>query len=105
MDKTWNKEGYLSGITEDYSNYRWYKGENVNPYISDTDRPLAASLWGYECDFHFGYLEAMSGQPLKEAYQEWKKGFIEDYLPGKSPNPYGDTTDWEKVFETGTRGS
>lgn len=86
-----------------YSNYRWFKGEAVNPYRDNSILPLAASLWEYERDFHFGYLDSKTDQPLKEAYQEWKEGFIKDYLPGKSPNPYGDPTDWEKVFNSGQK--
>jgi hypothetical protein len=39
---------------------------------------------------------------LAEAYSQWKAGFIEEYLPGKS-NPYGDNTDWQQVFENGKR--
>lgn len=104
MAKDWNKEGFFSGITEDYSNYRWYKGEDQNPYIGNEDMPLAASLWDYERDFHFSFLDRCdTSTPLAEAYKQWKEGFIQDYLPGKAPNPYGDTTDWEKVFETGKR--
>ena len=32
MADNWNKAGFFSGITEDYSNYHWYKGEKENPY-------------------------------------------------------------------------
>lgn len=104
MAKNWNKEGFFSGITEDYSNYRWYKGEKENPYQGNDKQPLAASLWIYERDFHFSYLDkAYTSKSLKEAYNEWKKQFIKEYLPGKAPNPYGDTTEWGKVFETGKR--
>ena len=102
MNKNWNHHGFFSGITEDYSNYRWYKGEAENPYLNDKERPLASSFWNYERDFHFGYLEAKnSPKSLKESYDEWKKAFLTDYLPGKSPNPYSDKTDWGKSFETG----
>lgn len=95
---------YFSGIPEDYSNYHWYKGENENPYKNDTFHPLAASFWKYERDFHFRYLDKADTQKsLTEAYNEWKNEFINEYLPGKSPNPYGDETDWRKVFEQGTR--
>ena len=98
----WNKEGFFSGITEDYSKYHWYKGEKENPYKNDTFHPLASSFWEYERDFHFSYLDkADTSINLEDAYKAWKEGFIKDYLPGKSPNPYGDTTNWEKVFETG----
>jgi len=31
---------YLSGMTEDYSNYRWYKGEAENPFTGDKQKPL-----------------------------------------------------------------
>ena len=104
MAKDWNNEGFFSGTTEDYSNYRWYKGEDQNPYIGNEDMPLAASLWDYERDFHFSFLDRCdTSTPLAEAYKQWKEGFIQDYLPGKAPNPYGDTTDWAKVFETGKR--
>jgi len=103
MANDWNKEGFFSGITEDYSNYRWYKGEAGNPYTGDKEKPLAASLWEYEKEFHFNYMDSQTDKPLKETYQEWKKSFIDDYLPGKSPNPYGDTTDWEQVFENGKK--
>ncbi len=103
MNDDWNKEGFFSGITEDYSNYRWYKGENKNPYQEDQERPLARRFWEYERDFHFGYLDSRPNVTLKEAYLDWKKGFIEDYLPGKSANPYGDNTDWNLSFDTGVR--
>lgn len=103
-NEDWNKAGFFSGITEDYSNYHWYKGEKENPYTKDTFHPLAASFWEYERNFHFGYLDkADPKKSLTEAYNEWKKELINDYLPGKSPNPYGDTTNWEKSFETGKR--
>ena len=105
MTKEWNKEGYFSGVTEDYSNYRWYKGEDHNPFLEDKGKPLAGSLWEYERDFHYSYLDSKTDQPLKEAYLEWKNSFINDYLPGKAPNPYGDNTDWVKVFETGKKGA
>lgn len=104
MAKDWNKEGFFSGITEDYSNYRWYKGENQNPYTGNTEMPLAASLWEYEKEFHHSFLDRCdTTTPLAEAYKQWKSVFIQEYLPGKAPNPYGDTTDWAKVFETGKR--
>lgn len=104
MQTDWNKEGFFSGITEDYTNYKWYKGESDNPYTDDKERPLAASFWLYERGFHFSYLDkADTSKSLADAYNEWKNGFINDYLPGKSPNPYGDTTDWAKAFETGKR--
>lgn len=105
MATDWNKEGFFSGITEDYSNYRWYKGEDVNPYAYDKERPLAALFWNYERDFHFDYLEAggRNNETLTEAYRSWKEGLLNDYLPGKSPNPEGDKTDWVKSFETGKR--
>lgn len=103
-DNNWNKEGFFSGITEDYSNYRWYKGEKENPYTNDTDHPLAASFWEYEREFHFSYLDkADTSKNLADAYKKWKQEFISDHLPGKSPNPYGDTTNWEDAFNTGKR--
>lgn len=86
-----------------YELYRWFKGEAINPYRYSLDTPLAATFWEYEKEFHFSYLNNRSDKPLDKAYQEWKNGFINDLLPGKSPNPYGDTTDWEKVFNTGLR--
>lgn len=104
MAKDWNNAGFFSGITEDYSNYRWYKGEPQNPYIGNTEMPLAASLWEYERNFHAFYLDQCdTSRSLAEAYKQWKAEFIQEYLPGKAPNPYGDTTDWGKVFETGKR--
>jgi hypothetical protein len=48
----WNKAGCFSGIPEDYSNYRWYKGESINPYTSDATHPRAAQFWEYEKEFH-----------------------------------------------------
>lgn len=91
-------------MTDDFSNYRWYKGESENPYLNDKERPLAAAFWNYEKNFHFAYLESRYTEKiLKEAYNQWKTSFIKDYLSGKSPNPYGDKTDWEKVFKTGTK--
>ena len=36
-------------------------------------------------------------------YKEWKEQLLSEHLPGKSPNPEGDTTNWEKSFETGKR--
>ena len=105
MADNWNKEGFFSGITEDYSNYRWYKGEAENPYTEDKEKPFAARLWEYERDFHFDFLDTgvTNKETLSGAYKNWKEGFIRDYLPGKSPNPYGDTTDWAKVFEEGKK--
>ena len=86
-----------------YKLYRWFKGETINPYSNNLNIPLASFLWEYERNFHISYLESKTDQPLKEAYLEWKKSFINDYLPGKAPNPYGDLTDWEKVFDTGIK--
>jgi hypothetical protein len=109
MKTDWNKEGFFSGVTEDYSNYKWYKGEKENPYQVDDEQPLAASFWIYERDFHFDFLDtgatdATDNETLSGAYKRWKTGLLKEHLPGKSPNPNGDTTDWEKVFETGKRG-
>lgn len=104
MADDWNKEGFFSGIPEDYSNYKWYKGEKENPYLKDQFHPLAASFWEYEREFHMKYLDGMStDKSLHDAYAEWKKELIEEHLPGKSPNPYGDSTDWGKVFDTGIK--
>lgn len=104
MTDNWNKEGFFSGITEDYSNYLWYKGEKENPYKKDTFHPLAAAFWEYEKDFHFAYLDACDNtKSLEESYKEWKKQLLEEYLPGKSPNPEGGRINWAKAFETGKR--
>lgn len=95
---------YFSDRTEDYSNYTWYKGEKENPYTKDTLRPLAASFWEYEKEFHYSYLDkAGTSKSLADAYKEWNHALITEHLPGKSPNPYGDTTNWERVFNTGKR--
>lgn len=100
----WNKHGFFSGITEDYSHYHWYKGEKENPYTKDTMHPLAAQFWEYEKEFHFSFLDrADTSLDLGDEYKRWKQELISEHLPGKSPNPYGDTTDWNKVFETGKR--
>lgn len=40
MADNWNKAGFFSGITEDYSNYHWYKGEKENPY-----KVILFTLW------------------------------------------------------------
>jgi hypothetical protein len=98
----WNEYGYFSGITEDYSIYTWYKGENVNPYLNDCDRPRAALFWEFEKEFHMAFLDRCNvNADLKKEYALWKKALLEDHLPGESPNPYGDTVDWYKAFETG----
>lgn len=100
----WNKEGFFSGITEDFSNYTWYKGEPENPYKKDLARPLAAAFWNYEREFHFSFLDRMDPElDLAEEYKIWKEQLLNDHLPGKSPNPNGDTTDWEKAFKTGKK--
>lgn len=102
--KNWNQHGFFSGITEDYSNYRWYKGESENPFLNDNKQPMARYFWDYEREFHLSYLDAKdSSKSLKETYDEWLRGFISDHLPGMAPNPYGDKTDWSKVYETGKR--
>lgn len=104
MANDWNKDGYFSGITEDYSNYRWYKGESKNPYMNDRDRPLAASFWQYERGFHLAYLDSRdASKSLSDAYNEWKSVFLGDHLPGKAQNP-NDTTNWVMVFKTGRKG-
>ncbi len=96
--------GYFPNVSEDFSNYTWYKGEKENPYIKDTFHPLAASFWEYEREFHYSYLDrADTSKCLAESYSKWKNSFITEYLPGKSPNPYGDTTNWEQIFNTGKR--
>ena len=95
---------FFSGITEDYSNYTWFKGESENPYKNDTERPLAARFWEYEREFHENFLEAAdTTRTLADTYKEWKAELINEHLPGKSPNPFGDTTDWAKVFINGYR--
>lgn len=102
MTNKWNKNGFFSGITEDYSNYRWYKGEKDNPYQGNDKQPLAASFWIYERDFHLSYLDDMdTSNPLEKAYQGWKEQLLKEHLPSKAPNPNGDTTDWERVFDSG----
>lgn len=102
--ENWNQHGFFSGITEDYSNYRWYKGEAENPYLNDKEHPLASSFWYYEREFHTGYLDAKdNSKSLKEAYDDWRKSLLDEHLPGKSPNPYEDQTDWNKTFENGKR--
>lgn len=94
----------FSGITEDYSNYTWYKGENENPYLNDKERHLAASFWEYEMEFHSAFLDGSEvGESLPDSYSSWKKQLLEEHLPGKSPNPEGDKTNWEKSFEAGRR--
>lgn len=103
-NNNWNKDGFFSGITEDYSNYQWYKGEKENPYEGDTFHPLAASFWYYERDFHKAFLDACNtSTPLDKAYLVWKKNLLTEHLPGKSPNPEGDKTNWERSFQTGKR--
>ncbi|MDH6357626.1 hypothetical protein [Parabacteroides sp. PF5-9] len=97
-----NTLNQTSGITEDYSNYKWYNGESDNPYIGDTERPMAAAFWYYERDFHFSYLDGLNTEKsLKDSYNVWKDELLKEYLPGKSPNPNGDNTNWELVFNTG----
>lgn len=97
-----NEQGFLSGITEDYSNFRWFKGEDNNPYLNDSERPLAARFWEYEREFFMNYLDkADISMSLANAYEQWKAELLNEHLPGNSPNPYGDKTDWNKVFETG----
>ena len=104
MEEYWNKDGVFSEITEDYSNYRWYKGEKGNPYQGDEKQPLAASFWKYEKEFHAAFLDRPDiNKSLSESYKYWKDSLLKEYLPGKSPNPYGDKTDWIKVFEAGKR--
>lgn len=84
--------------------YTWFKGEEQNPYIGNKEMPLAAPFWEYERNFHYSFLDRCdTTTPLAEAYKQWKAEFIQEYLPGKAPNPYGDTTDWVKVFEKGHR--
>ena len=71
MAKDWNKQGFFSGITEDYSNYTWYRGESKNPYQNDQKRPLAAQFWEYERDFHMGYLDRSdTSVSLADAYRQ-----------------------------------
>ncbi len=99
-----NEHGFFSGITEDYSNFRWFKGESENPYLNDRERPLAARFWEYERDFFMNYLDkADTRQSLADAYEQWKAELLSEHLPGNPPNPYGDKTDWVMVFETGLR--
>lgn len=99
-----NEHGFFSGITEDYSNFRWFKGESENPYLNDRERPLAARFWEYERDFFMNYLDkADVRKSIADAYERWKAELLSEHLPSISPNPYGDNTDWIKVFETGLR--
>ena len=100
----YNEHDFFSGISEDYSNFRWFKGENENPYINDRERPMAARFWEYEREFFINYLDkADTRQSLADAYEQWKAELLCEHLPGNSPNPYGDKTDWVMVFETGLR--
>ena len=57
MMSDYNNQEFFSGITEDYSNFRWYKGENENPYLNDREHPLAARFWEYEKEFFMNYLD------------------------------------------------
>lgn len=99
----WNENGFFSGITEDYSYYRWFKGENENPFLGDAGRPLAATFWEYEKDFHLKFLDkADTSVSQAEAYKQWKAELIHEYLPGKS-NSYNDRTDWQMVFDSGRK--
>lgn len=92
------------GACDDLDSFTWYKGEKENPYTGDPERPLAAALWMYERDFYLSYLDnADSNTSLEDAYKLWKEGFFNDYLPGKSPNPYGDNTNWSVAFHIGKR--
>ena len=98
MAKDWNEHGFFSGITEDYSNYTWFKGESKNPYTDDQKRPLAAQFWEYERDFHLAFISRPEASlSLAEAYQQWKASFICEHLPGKTPR------EWERIFETGIK--
>ena len=99
-----NEQDYFSGITEDYSNFRWFKGENENPYQNDREHPLAARFWEYEREFFMNYLDnANTSVSLEVAYDQWKKELLNEHLPGNSPNPYGDKTEWLRTFETGEK--
>lgn len=102
----YSEQGFFSGITEDYSNFRWFKGESENPYLNDKEHPLAACFWDYEREFYLNYLDkAETSMSIADAYERWKAELIKEHLPGKSPNPYGDKTDWIKTFETGIKSS
>lgn len=104
MMSDYRNQEFFSGITEDYSNFRWYKGENDNPYLNDTEHPLAARFWEYEREFFMNYLDkADTSVSLAVAYEQWKSELLNEHLPGNSPNPYGDKTNWFEVFETGKR--
>lgn len=101
---SWNEQGFFSGITEDYSVFRWFKGENENPYLNDEERPLAARFWEYEREFYLNYLDKVDAtQNIASAYEQWKTELLNEHLPGNSPNPYGGRTNWTKTFETGRR--
>ena len=96
MATDWNKHRVFSGITEDHSNYTWYKGETENPYQGDQKRHLAAQFWEYEREFHLAFLSHPEASlTLAEAYLQWKASFLHEHLPDKAPR------EWERIFETG----
>ena len=99
-----NEHGFFSGITEDYSIFMWFKGEDENPYLNDEERPLAAGFWEYEREFYLNYLDrADTTQSIATAYKQWRAELLNEHLPGNTSNPYGDRTNWEKTFEKGRR--
>ena len=99
-----NENGFFSGITEDYSIFMWFKGEDENPYVNDEERPLAAGFWEYEREFYLNYLDrADTTQSIATAYEQWRAELLNEHLPGNTSNPYGDRTNWEKTFEKGRR--
>ena len=105
MADNWNKAGFFF-----WHNGRLFKitigtkEKKENPY-----KMILFTLW----QLLFGsmrrsfiiptWMLATQKKPLDEAYKEWKEQLLSEHLPSKSPNPEGDTTNWEKSFETGKR--
>lgn len=98
----WNKVGYFSGIPEDFSNYRWCKGEKINPYIRDTTHTMTAQFWKYGKEFHLAFLDRCDSKAylkksmLPEKRHYWMIIYLVNHLTLMDIK-----TDWSKIFKTG----
>ena len=101
------KTGKFFSKMVDYSLYKYYKGEVVNPFEIDSLIPLVYHFWEYEREFHLNYIQSSSKvQPIEKAYKQFRDQLLYEHLNFVSPDgkifPYNKEY-MDKVFETGKR--
>jgi hypothetical protein len=58
---------------EAFSEYRYYKGEDQNPYDWNKD-PIQFKWWNFEKDYHDNYKPSGRWKTFTEYFDHWIKG-------------------------------